>query len=76
MKPAHTSQCTGGMRSLLLSKSKNWSSLVTWLTTPSRPYRQPWYLQANARQLPDDSCCGCSCQTTLLPRCAHTLWNA
>src|SRR6478752_1808908 len=31
MKPAHTSQCTGGMRSLDLSRSKNSSSLVVFL---------------------------------------------
>ena len=73
MKPAQTSQCTGGIRNVALSRSKNSSSLVMWLTLPSRPYRQPWYLQENARQVPEDSRPGCSCQTTLLPRCAHTL---
>src|SRR5215475_3507621 len=43
---------------------------------PSRSYFQPWYLQANCRQVPLISSAGWSVHTSLLPRWRQTLWKA
>ena len=43
---------------------------------PSSSYFQPWYLQANCRQLPLISTRGSSVQTSRLPRWRQTLWKA
>src|SRR5262245_4826318 len=52
------------------------TSWCTYVHAPSRPYRQPWYLQTNCRALPQVSLRGVPSHSSLLPRCLHTLWKA
>src|SRR5688572_3828581 len=76
INPSHTSHRTGARPKLDLSRLKNSSSCWTKVKSPSRLYRQAWYLQVNCRQVPEVSSWGKSFHTNLFPRWRQTLWYA